>query len=107
MLGVLMLGVVPTKESIWFSSNIKVTAAEANIATASMLPAYCDPPNPCPLGYTSHDGCIEVNSHIKHLYSLSLSINKLELERMEPTRVCTLLAISGANVIKLFYGSKL
>jgi len=37
----------------------QVTAAEANIATASMLPAYCDPPNPCPLGYTSHDGCIE------------------------------------------------
>ena len=25
----------------------------------SMLPAYCDPPNPCPLGYTAADGCIE------------------------------------------------
>merc|ERR1711892_974529 len=25
----------------------------------SMLPAYCDPPNPCPLGYTEEDGCIE------------------------------------------------
>jgi hypothetical protein len=24
-----------------------------------MLPAYCDPPNPCPLGYTERDGCIE------------------------------------------------
>ena len=24
-----------------------------------MLPAYCDPPNPCPIGYTSADGCIE------------------------------------------------
>ena len=24
-----------------------------------MLPAYCDPPNPCPLGYTAADGCIE------------------------------------------------
>jgi len=24
-----------------------------------MLPAYCDPPNPCPIGYTSSDGCIE------------------------------------------------
>ena len=23
------------------------------------LPAYCDPPNPCPLGYTEKDGCIE------------------------------------------------
>ena len=25
-----------------------------------MLPAYCDPPNPCPKGYTAEDGCIEV-----------------------------------------------
>jgi len=25
----------------------------------TMLPAYCDPPNPCPIGYTSADGCIE------------------------------------------------
>ena len=24
-----------------------------------MLPAYCDPPNPCPIGYTEADGCIE------------------------------------------------
>merc|ERR1719184_250580 len=28
-------------------------------ATAAMLPAYCDPPNPCPPGYTSADGCID------------------------------------------------
>ena len=26
---------------------------------SSMLPAYCDPPNPCPIGYTAEDGCIE------------------------------------------------
>jgi len=26
-----------------------------------VLPAYCDPPNPCPKGYTSEDGCIEMN----------------------------------------------
>jgi len=25
-----------------------------------VLPAYCDPPNPCPKGYTQEDGCIEV-----------------------------------------------
>jgi hypothetical protein len=25
----------------------------------SMLPAYCEPPNPCPIGYTKADGCIE------------------------------------------------
>ena len=26
-----------------------------------VLPAYCDPPNPCPKGYTAEDGCIEVD----------------------------------------------
>lgn len=28
------------------------------------VPSYCDPPNPCPLGFTAEDGCIEkfVNS---------------------------------------------
>merc|ERR1712168_920607 len=26
---------------------------------SSLLPAYCDPPNPCPKGYTTQDGCIE------------------------------------------------
>ena len=25
----------------------------------AVLPAYCDPPNPCPIGYTSKDGCLE------------------------------------------------
>lgn len=29
------------------------------IKTDAVLPAYCNPPNPCPLGYTSEDGCIE------------------------------------------------
>jgi len=30
----------------------------------SAVPAYCDPPNPCPLGYRAEDGCLEqfVNS---------------------------------------------
>jgi hypothetical protein len=42
----------------WFT-QATTAAAEANIAAASMLPAYCDPPNPCPLGYTEQDGCIE------------------------------------------------
>lgn len=28
------------------------------------VPSYCDPPNPCPIGYTAEDGCLEkfVNS---------------------------------------------
>ncbi|OWA50711.1 hypothetical protein BV898_15220 [Hypsibius exemplaris] len=29
------------------------------VKTDSMLPAYCDPPNPCPEGYTASDGCVE------------------------------------------------
>lgn len=34
------------------------------IKTDSIVPAYCDPPNPCPIGYTAEQGCIEdfVNS---------------------------------------------
>ncbi|CAG0914350.1 unnamed protein product, partial [Notodromas monacha] len=27
--------------------------------TDAVLPAYCDPPNPCPLGFTAEDGCLE------------------------------------------------
>jgi len=34
-------------------------APKAPANPTSMLPAYCDPPNPCPIGYTSADGCIE------------------------------------------------
>lgn len=29
------------------------------IKTDSAVPSYCDPPNPCPLGYTAKDGCLE------------------------------------------------
>lgn len=34
------------------------------IKTDHAVPSYCDPPNPCPLGFTSEDGCLEnfVNS---------------------------------------------
>merc|ERR1712203_704639 len=41
---------------------------------SSMLPAYCDPPNPCPLGYTAQDGCIEDfenNSEFSQKYQAS------------------------------------
>nr|CAG4642034.1 EOG090X0DEG [Eurycercus lamellatus] len=27
--------------------------------TENVLPAYCNPPNPCPIGYTGDDGCLE------------------------------------------------
>ncbi|XP_040575715.1 uncharacterized protein [Lepeophtheirus salmonis] len=30
-----------------------------NQGNKAVLPAYCDPPNPCPIGYTSNDGCID------------------------------------------------
>merc|ERR1711893_89893 len=41
-------------------SEVKHTSQkQGQSAAASMLPAYCDPPNPCPPGYTSSDGCIE------------------------------------------------
>ncbi|EFA02732.2 neuroendocrine protein 7B2 [Tribolium castaneum] len=29
------------------------------IKSDSTLPAYCNPPNPCPVGYTAEQGCIE------------------------------------------------
>uniref|UniRef100_A0A914E389 Neuroendocrine protein 7B2 n=1 Tax=Acrobeloides nanus TaxID=290746 RepID=A0A914E389_9BILA len=29
------------------------------IKSDSVLPAYCEPPNPCPVGFTSKDGCLE------------------------------------------------
>ena len=34
------------------------------IKTDNLLPAYCNPPNPCPVGYTHEDGCMDnfVNS---------------------------------------------
>merc|ERR1711971_815999 len=34
-------------------------SSKANLK-GGVLPAYCDPPNPCPKGYTAEDGCIEV-----------------------------------------------
>uniref|UniRef100_K1P8Z6 WD repeat-containing protein 27 n=1 Tax=Magallana gigas TaxID=29159 RepID=K1P8Z6_MAGGI len=29
------------------------------VKTDKVLPAYCNPPNPCPIGYTSDDNCVE------------------------------------------------
>lgn len=29
------------------------------IKSDSVLPAYCEPPNPCPVGYAPKDGCLE------------------------------------------------
>ncbi|KAK9507329.1 hypothetical protein O3M35_007208 [Rhynocoris fuscipes] len=32
---------------------------QQNGAKQDNLPAYCNPPNPCPIGYTAEDGCLE------------------------------------------------
>jgi hypothetical protein len=29
------------------------------VKSDNVLPAYCEPPNPCPVGYTATDGCLE------------------------------------------------
>jgi hypothetical protein len=29
------------------------------VKTDAALPAYCNPPNPCPVGYSVEDGCLE------------------------------------------------
>jgi len=29
------------------------------VKSDNVLPAYCEPPNPCPVGYTEADGCLE------------------------------------------------
>ena len=29
------------------------------VKSDNVLPAYCEPPNPCPVGYTAADGCLE------------------------------------------------
>ncbi|CAJ0937010.1 unnamed protein product, partial [Mesorhabditis belari] len=30
-----------------------------DVKSDNVLPAYCEPPNPCPVGFTSSDGCLE------------------------------------------------
>merc|ERR1739844_124624 len=39
--------------------DLRAATRQGKQIKSSMLPAYCDPPNPCPLGYTAADGCIE------------------------------------------------
>jgi len=29
------------------------------VKTDAILPAYCNPPNPCPVGHTAEDNCLE------------------------------------------------
>lgn len=39
------------------SPGLKMSKQE--IKTDSSLPAYCNPPNPCPVDYTEEQGCME------------------------------------------------
>lgn len=32
---------------------------QQQVKTDATLPAYCNPPNPCPVGYSGEDGCLE------------------------------------------------
>ncbi|XP_046663785.1 neuroendocrine protein 7B2 isoform X2 [Homalodisca vitripennis] len=32
---------------------------QKQVKTDAALPAYCNPPNPCPIGYNAEDGCLE------------------------------------------------
>merc|ERR1712186_231410 len=36
--------------------DLRAATRQGRQIKSSMLPAYCDPPNPCPLGYTAQDG---------------------------------------------------
>lgn len=42
--------------------RLKPDGSERNVQVVksdAVLPAYCNPPNPCPVGYSSDDGCLE------------------------------------------------
>merc|ERR1712126_446567 len=54
--------------------DLRAATRQGKQIKSSMLPAYCDPPNPCPLGYTAQDGCIEDfenNSEFSQKYQAS------------------------------------
>ncbi|XP_042858246.1 uncharacterized protein LOC122244420 isoform X2 [Penaeus japonicus] len=39
--------------------KLKTNQEGIKTTTDGVLPAYCNPPNPCPIGYTAADGCLE------------------------------------------------
>lgn len=41
------------------SSSSTSSSSSGSSSSDGVLPAYCNPPNPCPLGYTAEDGCLE------------------------------------------------
>nr|CAG4648879.1 EOG090X0DEG [Polyphemus pediculus] len=47
------------KHSSLFSNQEPTDVATESTKGDNVLPAYCNPPNPCPIGYTAEDGCVE------------------------------------------------
>merc|ERR1712213_266581 len=69
--------------------DLRAATRQGRQIKSSMLPAYCDPPNPCPLGYTAQDGCIEDfenNSEFSQKYQVSHQWRKSRiLSLLEPS----------------------
>jgi len=42
-----------------FLSPAGIFPNKQEIKTDAVLPAYCDPPNPCPSGFSTDDGCLD------------------------------------------------
>merc|ERR1711992_257506 len=64
----------PTPVRALHQEDLRTATRQGKQIKSSMLPAYCDPPNPCPLGYTAQDGCIEDfenNSEFSQKYQAS------------------------------------
>lgn len=40
--------------------NVKGQKVPTEVKPDTVLPAYCNPPNPCPVGYSAEDGCLEM-----------------------------------------------
>ena len=52
-----------------------VTLSSSLKNSGAVLPAYCDPPNPCPIGYTAKDGCISLEE-FENTSEFSREVNK-------------------------------
>merc|ERR1712107_518466 len=64
----------PASARALHQDDLRAATRQGRQIKSSMLPAYCDPPNPCPLGYTAQDGCIEDfenNSEFSQKYQAS------------------------------------
>ena len=67
-----------------------------------VLPAYCDPPNPCPKGYTAEDGCIEVEEFENRAeFSRKYQVRRKNIE----TTTVNLFAYSGFTELHVWLGT--